>query len=165
MTHQFCSRALSRSWGSHSRQGGVTSALGVNDRGVTHAGESFTPFTPALGEYYTSSTVLPPWSKLLSPTISALKQVRTCFTVPHSGENCFVELSSRSNMLVRASNDVQTGQNSFLDFYWYSNRHAHASNKTCTTVKTAFSDNLRTETSQHVLYSISTVVKIALSIF
>ena len=32
--------------GSHSRQGGVISALGVNDRGVTHAGESFTPLTP-----------------------------------------------------------------------------------------------------------------------
>ena len=44
--HQFCSRAPSRSQGSHSRQGGVTSALGVNDRGVTHAGESFTPLTP-----------------------------------------------------------------------------------------------------------------------
>ena len=28
--------------------GGVISALGVNDRGVTHAGESFTPLTPEL---------------------------------------------------------------------------------------------------------------------
>ena len=28
--------------------GGVTSALGVNDRGVTQAGESFTPLTPAI---------------------------------------------------------------------------------------------------------------------
>ena len=46
--HQFCSRASSRSQGSHSHQGGVTSALGVNDRGVTHAGESFTPLTPVL---------------------------------------------------------------------------------------------------------------------
>ena len=45
--HQFCSRASSRSQGkgSHSHQGRVTSALGVNDRGVTHAGESFTPLT------------------------------------------------------------------------------------------------------------------------
>ena len=34
--------------GSHFRQGGVISALGVNDRGVTHAGESFTPLTPAV---------------------------------------------------------------------------------------------------------------------
>ena len=46
--HQFCSRASSRSQGSHSHQGGVTSALGINDRGVTHAGESFTPLTPAI---------------------------------------------------------------------------------------------------------------------
>ena len=32
--------------GSHSHQGGVISALGVNDRGITHAEESLTPLTP-----------------------------------------------------------------------------------------------------------------------
>ena len=47
VANQFCGSASSRSKGSHSRQGGVISALGVNDRGVTHAGESFTPLTPA----------------------------------------------------------------------------------------------------------------------
>ena len=31
----------------HPGHRGVISALGVNDRGVTHAGESFTPLTPA----------------------------------------------------------------------------------------------------------------------
>ena len=38
-----------RSYRSHSLQGGVTSALVINDRGVTHAGESFTPLTTAVG--------------------------------------------------------------------------------------------------------------------
>ena len=41
----------------------------------------------------------------------------------------------------------------------------HMLHKTCTTVKTAFSKNVRPETSQHALYRTSTVVKSALSIF
>ena len=45
--------------GSHSRQGGVTSALGANDRGVTHAGESLTPLTPGWRSLH-------PWMAILA---------------------------------------------------------------------------------------------------